>query len=151
MLLDHLKVLGDPAGWPMATTYPSLALAVIDSLWSIGVRYTGVRNVIARYRAFRSRVGVDADQDAPADLAAVIDGAGGPDAFAEIVANRQGLSSRNGILKAEAVRLAADVLIDAGICVPADVAEATPEQLTDIRVKWTGIRGRGPHSHGSTF
>ena len=143
MLLEHIKVLGDPAGWPMATTYSSLALAVIDSLWSIGVRYTGVRNVIARYRAFRSRAGVDADQDTPADLAAVIDGAGGPDAFAEIVANRQRTSSRNGILKAEAVRLAADVLIDAGICVPADVAAATPEQLTDVRVKWTGIRGQG--------
>ena len=144
MLLEHIKVLGDPAGWPMATTYSSLALAVIDSLWSIGVRYTGVRNVIARYRAFRSRAGVDADQDTPADLAAVIDGAGGPDAFAEIVANRQRTSSRNGILKAEAVRLAADVLIDAGISVPADVASATPEQLTDIREPldrdpWAGI------------
>jgi hypothetical protein len=143
MLLEHIKVLGDPAGWPMATTYPSLALAVIDSLWSIGVRYTGVRNVIARYRAFRLRAGVGADQDTPADLAAVIDGAGGPGAFAEIVANRQRTSSRNGILKAEAVRLAADVLIDAGVCVPADLAAATPEQLTDIRVKWTGIRGQG--------
>lgn len=143
MLLEHIKVLGDPAGWPMATTYPSLALAVIDSLWSIGVRYTGVRNVVARYRAFRARAGVDADQDAPADLASVIDGAGGPDAFAEIVANRQRTSSKNGILKAEAVRLAVDVLVDAGIRVPADVAAASPEQLTDIRLKWTGIRGQG--------
>ena len=143
MLLEHIKVLGDPAGWAVATTYSSLALAVIDSLWSIGVRYTGVRNVIARYRAFRLRDGVDADQDTPADLAAVIDGAGGPDAFAEIVANRQRTSSRGGILKAEAVRFAADVLIDAGISVPADVASATPEQLTDVRDRWTAIRGQG--------
>jgi hypothetical protein len=143
MLLEHIKVLGDPAGWPMATTYPSLALAVIDSLWSIGVRYTGVRNVIARYRAFRLRAGEDADQDTPTDLAAVIDGAGGPDAFAEIVANRQRTSSRNGILKAEAVRLAVDVLIDTGIGVPGDIAAATPAELADIRTKWTGIRGQG--------
>jgi hypothetical protein len=33
---EHIKVIGDPARWAPATTYPSLALAVIDSLWSIG-------------------------------------------------------------------------------------------------------------------
>jgi hypothetical protein len=143
MLLEHIKVLGDPAGWAMATTYVSLALAVIDSLWSIGVRYTGVRNVIARYRAFRLRNGGDADQDTPADLAHIIDAAGGPEAFAEIVANRQRTSSRNGILKAEAVRFATEVLVDAGISVPADVAAATPEQLMDVRSRWTAIRGQG--------
>ena len=142
LLLEHIKVLGDPTGWAAATTYASLALAVIDSLWSIGVRYTGVRNVIARYRAFRLRGGADADQDTPADLADAIDGAGGPEAFAEIVANRQRTSSRGGILKAEAVRFATDVLIDAGVSVPADIASATPEQLMDLRGRWTGIRGQ---------
>jgi hypothetical protein len=143
MLLEHIKVLGDPAGWPAATTYGSLVLAVIDSLWSIGVRYTGVRNVIARYRAFRSRDGANADQDTPADLADVIDRAGGPEAFAEIVANRQRTSSRGGILKAEAVSFATDVLIDAGIMTPAHLASATPEQLMEIRECWTAIRGQG--------
>jgi hypothetical protein len=144
MLLEHIKVLGDPAGWPAATTYGSLALAVLDSLWSIGVRYTGVRNVIARYRTFRLRDGGDADQDTPEDLAAVIDAAGGPETFAvEVVANRQRTSSRGGALKAEAVRLAVDVLIDAGIRVPSDVASATPDQLIDVRDRWTAIRGQG--------
>jgi hypothetical protein len=143
MLLEHVKVLGNPAGWAAATTYASLALAVIDSVWSIGVRYTGVRNVIARYRAFRLRRGADAAQDTPGDLADVIDAAGGPDAFAEIVANRQRTSSRGGILKAEAVRLTAEVLIDAGIAVPADVASATSEQLAEVRDRWTTIRGQG--------
>lgn len=70
-------------------------------------------------------------------------GRGGLEAFAEIVANRQRTSSRGGILKAEAVRLAADVLIDAGISVPTDIASATPEQLMDVRRRWTGIRGQG--------
>lgn len=100
MLLEHIKVLGDPAGWPAATTYESIGLAIIDSLWSIGVRYTGVRNVIARTR-ISFAYGADADQDTPADLAAVIDAASGPEAFAGIVANRQRTSSRGGILKAE--------------------------------------------------
>jgi hypothetical protein len=30
------------------TTYDSLALAIIDSIWSIGVRYAGVINVLDR-------------------------------------------------------------------------------------------------------
>lgn len=144
MLLEQIKVLGDPTGWPAATTYESLALAVIDSLWSIGVRYTGVRNVIARYRAFHLRAGEDADQDTPEDLADLIDAAGGPETFAaEVVANRQRTSSRGGVLKAEAVRLAAEVLIDAGLSVPADVVSATPDQLMDVRDRWTAIRGQG--------
>lgn len=143
MLLEHIKMLGDPAGWPAATTYRSLALAVIDSLWSIGVRYTGVRNVIARYRAYRSRDGADADQDTATDLADVIDRAGGPEGFAEIVANRQRTSSRGGILKAEAVRIATDVLTDAGIMAIGDLASATPEQLAESRERWTAIRGQG--------
>lgn len=143
MVLEHIAVLGDPAEWAAATTYTSLALATIDSLWSIGVRYAGVRNVVARYRAYRSRDGADAENDTPADLANVIDGAGGPETFAEIVENRQRTSSRGGILKAEAVKLAAGILIDAGMSSPAEVSSATPARLAEVRSHWTAIPGQG--------
>jgi hypothetical protein len=142
-LLEHVDVLGDPAEWAAATTYSSLALAVIDSVWSIGVRYAGVRNVVARYRVSRTRDGANADTDTPADLANVIDRAGGPEVFADIVENRQRTSSRGGILKAEAIRLAAGVLIDAGMTSPADITAATDGRLTDLRTRWTAVRGQG--------
>jgi hypothetical protein len=96
------------------------------------------------------RGGGDADQETPADIAGVIDAAGGPEEFAELLANRQRTSSRGGILEADAVRLAADVLIDAGISVPADVASATPGQLTVVRNRWTAIRGQGSGLRGIT-
>lgn len=42
-------------GWPEITApdgYPtSLALCTLDSLWSMGVRYSGVVNVLDRYRS----------------------------------------------------------------------------------------------------
>ena len=32
--------------------YPSVVLSVIDAVWSIGVRYEGVTNVVSRYCAY---------------------------------------------------------------------------------------------------
>ena len=58
-LLEHAAVLGEPSGWAKATTYDSLALALIDSVWSPGVRYTGVRHVLDRYREARSQEGAN--------------------------------------------------------------------------------------------
>jgi len=60
-MLAHIATLGDPATWEPATTYDSLAMALIDAVWSIGVRYTGVLNVLERYRAARRRDGSDAN------------------------------------------------------------------------------------------
>jgi hypothetical protein len=69
-----------------------------------------VRNVIDRYRHARVRAGGDPDTDGPAQLLALIDDAGGAEDFAELMGNRQRTSTRNGVPKAEAVRLVAEVL-----------------------------------------
>lgn len=142
-VLEHVAVLGDPAGWETATTYASLALALIDAVWSIGVRYTGVLNVLHRYRAARRGVGADPDRDTPADLIAFIGSCGGPDTFAAAVNNRQRTSSRNGILKADAVLRVAQVLVDAEVQSTEDLAAATPDQLAEVRRSWTAITGQG--------
>ena len=142
-VLEHVAVLGDPAGWETATTYASLALALIDAVWSIGVRYTGVLNVLHRYRAARRGAGADPDRDTPADLIAFIGSCGGPDTFAAAVNNRQRTSSRNGILKADAVLRVAQVLVDAEVQTPEDLAAATPDQLAEVRRRWTAITGQG--------
>ena len=142
-VLAHMTVLGDPTRWETATTYESLALALMDAVWSIGVRYAGVLNVLERYRGARRREGGDPDRDSPANLVAFIDSGGGPDAFAVTVDNRQRTSSRSGILKAEAVLGVAQVLVDVGIETPQDLAAATPHQVTELRRRWTAITGQG--------
>jgi hypothetical protein len=52
-VLRHLSDLEDEDGWKPAPEYDSVALALIDAIWSIGVRCRGVLNVIARYTAAR--------------------------------------------------------------------------------------------------
>ena len=130
--------------------YASLALGLMDAVWSIGVRYTGVLNVLHRYRAARRGAGANPDRDTPADLIAFIGSCGGPDTFAAAVNNRQRTSSRNGILKADAVLRVAQVLVDAEVQTPKDLAAATPGQLAEVRHRWTAITGRAPASRGTT-
>jgi hypothetical protein len=46
--------------------YDSVALALSDAIWSMGVRYRSVLNVIARYTAARVERGADVKQRAEA-------------------------------------------------------------------------------------
>ena len=139
-VLGRVEVLGDPAIWEPPGEYAGTAIAVLASIWSIGVRYQSVDRVLERYRALRA--GVDADADTPADLAAVIERVGGPDAFADAMQNRQRTSTRNGILKAEAVLLAARHLRELGITAPLDLVAATPDTLDAIRARWVTVPGQ---------
>ncbi len=91
--------------------YTSLPLCVIDSVFSIGVRYESVRNVIDRYcRRF------DLPKQAPKGTVPLRDQQESITGFlirvvpidadrlaTEVFGNRQRTSARNGILKANAV------------------------------------------------
>jgi hypothetical protein len=109
LLTDDLRT---PPGYP-----DSLALCVLDAVWSLGVRYGSVVNVLNRYRRWVSDVaGGDADRRDARQLVEDIAVADGPVRFAEdVVDNRARTSPRSGILKAEAVRLAATALGDLGV------------------------------------
>ena len=118
-------------------------MAVVDSVWSIGVRYQGVLNVLERYRRLRAATGADPERDTPADLVSVIEGLGGPEAFADAVQNRQRTSATSGILKADAVLRESRFLRDEGVATPADVLHASPEKLDAIRTLWVSVPGQG--------
>lgn len=93
----------EPAGYP-----GSLALCVIDSVWSLGVHYGSVVNVVSRYRHHRRQQGADPERDNLSNLLAVYDVLGGSEGFAGMVGNNQRVSSApNAVLKAEAVQHAA--------------------------------------------
>lgn len=109
LLTDDLRT---PLGYP-----DSLALCVVDAVWSLGVRYGSVVNVLDRYRRWvRDVAGGDADRRDARQLVEDIASAGGPVCFAEdVVDNRARTSPRSGILKAEAVQLAAAALDELGV------------------------------------
>ncbi len=111
-------------------------------MWSIGVRYGGVLNVLDRYRRLRRSDGHHAESDTPKDLVDVIEVGGGPAAFAELVSNRQRTSPRNGILKAEAVLLVSRQLVEADVRSPIDLAALSQQRLAVLRTKWTAVPGQ---------
>lgn len=113
-------------------SYASLPLCVIDSVYSIGVRYEGVRNVVQRYCAFagvpkQCPVGSTPARSAQQSITAFLTLVRGFEVerlASEVFANRQRTSARNGILKADAVVRFADVLARNRIEHQQDVLEA---------------------------
>jgi hypothetical protein len=142
MIASVEALLGSPDSWVTPDGYDSVALAMIDAVWSIGVRYQSVENVIARYRAERLAGGHDPEADRPEDVRRFIEACGGPEGFAARVRNRQRTSSRNGILKAEAVLHEARILEHESVSVPADLAGASEERLNHLRHQWSTVPGQ---------
>lgn len=133
-------MLGDsPAAWTAPEGYPgSLALCAIDSIWSIGIHYSNVKGVIARYRA-----GVEnADRHDLTDLLAAIDQAGGTDAWRSQVGTRHRTSTRGGIFKSEALKQAAQALVAVGINSTVDLHNATDAQENGAEHAWRSVRGQ---------
>jgi hypothetical protein len=136
-------LLPSPDLWETPDGYDSVGLALVEAVWSIGVRYQSVENVIARYRAERLAAGHDPDADRPADVRRFIEACGGAEAFAQRVGNRQRTSTTNGILKAEAVLYEARILEDEGVERAADLTAASEERLEHLQSRWSTVAGQG--------
>jgi hypothetical protein len=105
--------------------YSSSALCVIDTVWSIGVRYEGVKNVIRRYCHYLGTT----QEECSVPLSALIedmDSRGIQFYLDHDFQNRQRTSTRGGILKVEAVYRYAAVLKKHGIDDVSDVAKVLP-------------------------
>lgn len=142
-LLAHCDaVLGDPKEWLVPTGYPSsLALCVIDSIWSLGVRYTGtVIPVLTRYRNYRKG---DADRDSLTDLLQVFNELGGPEGFADKIGTRHRTSTHLGApLKAAAAHEAALALYDHGVDTVGDLLSTLNEPHPHIERAWRKTPGQ---------
>ncbi len=127
--------------WKAPDGYPrSLALCVLDSIWSIGINYDRhVVPVLNRYRTLSTASGRHPSCDSPCDLSTTIAQAGGPESFAKSVGSRHRTSSVNGILKADAVDQAARLLCSSGIITNAELAARKAE----VKPGWRRIRGQG--------
>jgi hypothetical protein len=136
-------LLPSPDRWETPGGYDGVGLAIIDAVWSIGVRYQSVENVIARYRAARLAGGEDPEADRPGDVRRVIEACGGAEGFAQRIGNRQRTSTTNGILKAEAVLHEARILEDEGVELRADLTGASQERLDHLQGRWSTVAGQG--------
>lgn len=109
---------------PQEYQYASITLAIIDAVYSIGVKYSGVRTTVGRYcntyelsrfRPHRDCLPAPADQESVSQLCAHFEERGSERMALDVFENAQRTSSRNGILKAEAVWRFAQALRQEGI------------------------------------
>jgi hypothetical protein len=138
--------LGDPDLWFAPDGYPdSLALCIIDSIYSTGARYSSVVKIINRYRDYRKQRGGDAVRDGADQLAATLTEVGGPDAWATQIGNRRPTSTKPGApLKAETIAALATALPKYGVRTTTDLrtAAAKPDILKDIERVWRATPGQ---------
>ncbi len=124
--------------------YQSLPLCVIDAVYSIGVRYEGVRNVVRRYceyfglqefREPRDRMPPAGSQQPLSALISKMDELGIVRFTEEVFQNRQRTSSRSGISKSEAVFRFASVLGNDGINLLEDVQPKASDEDLDATLR----------------
>jgi hypothetical protein len=118
--------------------YQSLSLCALDAVFSIGVRWLAVRNVVARYcahaglrvlRPAGSAAPPVAEQESISQFCARLSGWGSPEQIAAMLGSRQRTSTGgNSILKAEATLLFAEQLRLHGIEYLQDMAALSSEQ-----------------------
>lgn len=146
-----LSELGETATWLNPEGYPDgLALCIIDSIWSLGVRYEShVVPVLNRYRTMRREAGADPSKDGTRELLSVAHALGAVGGFADALKNHQRTSTKAGApLKAEAIIQVARALLDAGIDSAGDFRRAIGENPKVIEELWRATPGQGSSDIG---
>lgn len=139
--------LGDKTLWQTPEGYPdSLALCIIDSLYSTGSHYTSVVNVITKYKT------TEGTSHGAQDLLRSIEKAGGPRGWAEnVVGNLKPAHTKaHAPLKAEIIERAAQLMVDLGIDTVEElrtVAEASPQE-NPVHTGWKKLPSQ---SSGVTY
>jgi hypothetical protein len=136
--------LNPPVDWKPFPGYPdSLALCVLDAIWSMNARYSITRGVIRRYRDRRRWQG-NPDEDGLPELLFLYAGLGGVDSFIDEVGTRNRVSTQpDAMRKGEAVFRAATALHDLGVDTAEQFRKADGTALGDqAREAWCGIPGQ---------
>lgn len=136
--------LGDPGLWVEPAGYrDSLALAAIDSVFSLRTRYTSVVAILGRYREARRAAGANPDTDGARELLETIAEAGGPDGAAQTLFTRN-VSPGTRILKVESLIRGVSALQDAGVETSKDLRQAG--EAPELRRAWLRQHGLGKAS-----
>jgi len=138
--------LGDPDLWFKPAGYrDSLALCIIDSIYSTGAHYSSVVNIVRRYCDYRAEQGGDANADGAPELLTNIDELGGADQWASRIGNLRPTSTAEGApLKAEAIRQVALAFVNLGIRTADELRStaANANSLRDAKRAWTAAPGQ---------
>lgn len=131
----------DPAG------YQSVALCVLDSVYSTGNRYSSVLGFLDDYRDLRASQGADANTDSASDLIEAIGMAGGTAAFADKTSKRWRTSTKPGAaLKADAALDAAKILRRHKVETVADIldqfSDRSVQDASLVKKEWLDIEGQ---------
>ncbi|MGM9474728.1 hypothetical protein ACS5PJ_22385 [Pseudarthrobacter sp. YS3] len=139
------SIFGDESRWRTADGYPeSLALSIIDSIYSTGSKYRAVVNVVNAYRAYRKTQGGDADRDGTSELIQTFKEAGGSAGWAELVNNRKPAHTKKSApLKAAVIRMAAERLEGEDLQITTQdelrAAYANKESRKNLKDAWLGL------------
>lgn len=138
--------LGDESRWFKPEAYRSVALCLIDSIYSTGNRYSGVVDAVNRYVERRESEGAEATTDSSTDLLKAVERWGGDTALADATKHWRCWPSKEAPFKATAVVQAAQLLADAGLETIDDVQGALmdPEKQASSPVKkeWLALPGQ---------
>lgn len=125
--------------------YTCLPLCLLDAVFSIGVTYSSTRNTVRRYC---DKYGISCydrtkrELDFPhtiSDLICNIEAVGAADFAATVLENEQRTSSRNGILKAQAVLDCAKVFQQNGI---ENLRDFNSKMNTSIENEFLAVKGQ---------
>ena len=140
-LADHIERTGlEIPILPDEYRYASLPICVVDAVFSIGVRYISTQRVVknfcgsvgwTRFAASRSDRGKG--EHTLRDLIDIFAELGVEGMADSMFRNRQRTSTRSGILKAEAVLLFSQALVDAGIRHFADL-DREPREIAEAMI-----------------
>ena len=124
--------------------YASMPLCVVDSVFSIGVRYEGVKNTVDRLCMYydipqkakkKATLPKVEDQIPTSDFLKLFGDTTAKTLAEEVYGNRQRTSVKNGILKAEAVFRFLSVLNDFGIEYYQDVSRIANNESFELCIK----------------
>lgn len=120
--------------------YASLPLCVIDAVYSIGARYTSTWQTVLRFCEFMGFSYLE-DPLTMTEFLALYQQYGDAGMASQVYRNRQRTSSRSGILKAEAVRRFAEVLVRFGVERKAEVGNVLGRAEFEAEIQ--AIPGQG--------
>lgn len=137
----------DPESWYRPDGYQSVALAILDSIYSTGHVYQGVINLIDRYCELRRKEEANPKIDTATDLIEAFERWGGVEGFALKTKNRwRTSSSLQAPYKAYAALEAAKILAAHSIETASDVVDRLTEresrEHSDIAKEWLAITGQ---------